>query len=194
MSERHLPDGNPHPADPAGTGSAQTEETVNILRERAIRLAEPLPSSWRQTRLADLLVFQLGGTRFGIETALVAEVVSHGAITPVPGTPPFLLGVGPYRGRIVAVIDLRAWLDVDGRPLPPDFRVVVVTVAGMTFGLAVDSVEGVVRDDAGQRFPVVSPASAEGTPFVREMTGNRVGVLDLDGLCRSGRFVVNDGV
>jgi len=54
--------------------------------------------------------FQLGETTYAIQATIVAEVSQQLPITPLPGTPPFLLGISPLRGEILAILDLRAML------------------------------------------------------------------------------------
>jgi purine-binding chemotaxis protein CheW len=68
----------------------------------------------------------------------VAEVAALGDLTPVPGSPPELLGVRNMRGRILPVVDLALLLKVP-RMAPPS-RLVVAEAAGRQIGFAVDSV------------------------------------------------------
>jgi chemotaxis-related protein WspB len=52
------------------------------------------------------LVFQLGGERYVLEAADVAEVLPLVAIRPIPGAPAGIAGVLNFRGRPVPVVDL----------------------------------------------------------------------------------------
>lgn len=53
----------------------------------------------------ELLVFEVAGVNLAIDLALVEEVVPRGAVTPVPDSPPFLLGLTAVRGKVMGVID-----------------------------------------------------------------------------------------
>lgn len=53
----------------------------------------------------EMLVFELGGEEFSLPLHLVEEVVSSTVITPIPNSPPFLLGLSAVRGKIMGVID-----------------------------------------------------------------------------------------
>ncbi len=54
---------------------------------------------------AELLVFEIAGSKFSVPLEIVEEVVPSSAITAVPNSPPFLLGLAAVRGKILAVID-----------------------------------------------------------------------------------------
>lgn len=56
------------------------------------------------------VTFQLGDGVYAIRAAMVAEVSQNLPLTPLPGTKPYLLGLSPLRGEIVAKIDLRSIL------------------------------------------------------------------------------------
>lgn len=64
--------------------------------------------------------------------------------TPLPGTPSWLLGLLPWGGASVAVLDLAAWLGGLASPPGPDARLVQV---GDGLALWVEKVLG--RDDEG---------------------------------------------
>ncbi|MFO0576428.1 MAG: chemotaxis protein CheW [Polyangia bacterium] len=59
--------------------------------------------------------FRLGPHLFGIDVGAMREVLEHWVITPVPLTPPCVLGVINLRGQIMMAIDLRRRLGIVGR-------------------------------------------------------------------------------
>jgi chemotaxis signal transduction protein len=54
----------------------------------------------------DIVVFKLGPRSFGLELVHVREVLRLGRVTPVPLTPPTLLGAMHVRGHVLPVADL----------------------------------------------------------------------------------------
>ncbi len=107
-------------SSPNTQASSQTEERLSpeqlaeIWARRAYALAkEPPAEATGQT--VDLLVFWLGQERYGIEVTNVREIYPLEQLTPVPRTPDFVAGVFSARGRILSVIDLRAFF---GLPAP----------------------------------------------------------------------------
>ena len=94
---------------------------ARLLEERAARLARrgaahPAPSGPGAAPAGErrVLACALGEERYGIRKELVAEVIPEGAVTPLPGAPPAVLGLAGRAGRLYAVLDLAAVLG-----LPP---------------------------------------------------------------------------
>lgn len=88
----------------------------------------------------DLLVvtFQLDRGRFGLDTALVQEVVMAGEITRVHHAPGYVAGIRNLRGRIVTLVDLRARLELAKADITPESRVLIADWNGEPVGLLVD--------------------------------------------------------
>lgn len=53
----------------------------------------------------EMLVFEVAGREFGVPLGIVEEVVPASQVTPIPNSPPFLLGLAAVRGRVMGVID-----------------------------------------------------------------------------------------
>lgn len=70
----------------------------------------------------------------------VVEVTRLGEVTPVPGTPPEVLGVRSLHRQILPVIDLALVLSVRGAA---PAQVLVAEADGITGGFAVDEVRAV---------------------------------------------------
>lgn len=170
------------------------EEVRRILRDRAQALAKPSEETATPTEVLDLLVFSLARERYGIEAAHVLEVVPFRELTPVPCTPPFVLGVVNHRGRILPVLDFRRLFELPGQEAPEGSRVVAVEAGGVTFGIFADAVAGTVR--VGVPEIASPPASLAGSrqAFVRGVTTEMVAVLDLEALAQDPQITVNEEV
>jgi purine-binding chemotaxis protein CheW len=139
------------------------------------------------TRAADeiqLVVFELGDERYGLDIGSVYEIIRHQPITAVPQSAAFVEGVINLRGRIIPVISLRDRFAMAPCEPTKASRIVVCEAAGTRIGLIVDGVSEVL---------MVSAASIEPTPDVAAtdsgyllgiaLTGERLVILlDLDGL------------
>ncbi|KLK90493.1 hypothetical protein AA309_25450 [Microvirga vignae] len=84
------------------------------------------------------LTVEVGGERFALPAADVAEVIRRPAITRVPLGPSSLLGVANLRGAVIPVVSLHSLLGQKGTP-PANARVVVID-RGAPVGLAIDRV------------------------------------------------------
>lgn len=175
-------------------GSPLPEEVKRILRERAQALAKPLAEIRTPAEVLDVLVVSLAGERYGIETAYILEVISLRELTPVPCTPPVVLGLVNHRGRILPVLDLRRLFDLPGQGVTEGSRVAAVEVGGMTFGIFADAVAGTIRVAAHEIAHPSVTVTGDRQAFIRGVTGEMVAVLDLETLARDPRIVVNEEV
>lgn len=106
----------------------------------------------------EVVVVRLGGTRFGLAMQSVAEVGRPPVLTRVPGVPEWVAGVANWRGRVLAVLDVRTLLGGTCAPLDRRSRMVVLTsprsrTAAVQVGLLVEDVEGTVLVDDEQVEP-----------------------------------------
>ena len=90
----------------------------------------------------EAVVVRLGAGRFAAALDAVAEVGRVPSLTRIPGAPGWLSGVANWRGRLLAVLDLRSLLGADPATLGPSARLVVLAVDGVSVGVVVDAVEG----------------------------------------------------
>jgi purine-binding chemotaxis protein CheW len=103
--------------------------------------------------VTSLVLTQMGGRPCAIPCEHVVEIIPRVELDHVPDAPAEVLGVINLRGRVVAVIDLRARVS-QKRPLPFYQHLVIVRAkTGKLFGLAVDEVRDVVTvpEDAIER-------------------------------------------
>ncbi len=94
------------------------------------------------------LVFALADENYAISVTHVREIVTSITLTPVPGSPNYLIGVTSLRGRILPIVDLRKRFQLS--PPQQNYRpcFVILTVdtddCSIDFGITVDQVLEVV--------------------------------------------------
>jgi purine-binding chemotaxis protein CheW len=132
-----------------------------------------------------LVVFELGEERYGLDIATVYEIIRHQPITAVPQAPAFVEGVINLRGRIIPVVDLRDRFGMATGDQTKASRIVVCDAAGTRVGLVVDGVSEVlmVASDAIEATPDVAAGHDAGYHRGIAKLGERLIILlDLDGL------------
>jgi purine-binding chemotaxis protein CheW len=167
-------------------------EVQRILRQRAQKLAQPLEEAAPVTEVLELLVCSLAGEHYGIDAIHVLEVVPLQGLTPVPCTPPFVLGVVNHRGRILPVLDFRQLFMLAGQESTAGGWVVAVEANGMTFGIFAAAVPGVIRIIADEVAPLTVMRTSEHIPCVRGVTREMIVVLDLEGLTKWPKLLIDD--
>jgi purine-binding chemotaxis protein CheW len=131
-----------------------------------------------------LVVFELGDERYGLDIAAVYEIIRHQPITAVPQAPAFVAGVINLRGRIIPVIDLRGRFAMPATDLTKASRIVVCEASGTRVGLMVDGVSEVlmVSDADIDETPDVTVKDAAYLRGIAKLGDRLVILLDLDGL------------
>ncbi|MCB1032531.1 MAG: chemotaxis protein CheW [Acidobacteria bacterium] len=108
------------PALPGFLRSGEKRALGSILAEaqrRRLEVAQALGASSAtapsgRAELDELLIrFDTGGKAFALPMQEVAEIGDRPPITRVPGLPDYFPGVANFRGEVVAVFDLAAFLD-----------------------------------------------------------------------------------
>jgi purine-binding chemotaxis protein CheW len=139
----------------------------------------------RVTDETQIVVFELGEERYGLDIATVYEIIRHQPITAVPQAPAFVEGVINLRGRIIPVVDLRDRFGMAEGAITKASRIVVCEAAGTRVGLVVDGVSEVLMIAAEAIEPTPDVAAGNDAAYLRGIAklGERLIILlDLDGL------------
>lgn len=154
-----------------------------------------VPDEWQRPTAEAItgerhVLFDLAGSRFAVPIGQVREVIRPPAVTPVPGTPDWLVGLTNVRGDVVSVVDLSSFLQLTDNPVPNRRGMLIAHTADgeVVVGLLVDEVASI------RRLPTDGPALPPGldddrvTPFlagVCEHQQRLIPRLDLERLLRS---------
>jgi purine-binding chemotaxis protein CheW len=90
-----------------------------------------------------LVVFKLATEEYAIDIGHVSEIRKMLAITRVPKTPEYYLGVMNLRGSVLPVIDLKKRLSLPDTKKTEDSRIIILRVDDISFGVTVDAVSEV---------------------------------------------------
>jgi purine-binding chemotaxis protein CheW len=123
------------------------------------------------------VVVRLGGCRYALAMSSVAEVGRPPGLTRVPGVPEWVAGVANWRGRVLAVLDVRPLLGGQLADVGRAGRMVVLTRAGIAVGLLVEAVHGVLEVLPGAVEPALPHLPARTSCL---LTGQ---ITDADGPC-----------
>ncbi len=87
---------------------------AEILRRRAERLAERRAEVRHEGSAIDMVLIDVGRETLALPAESVREITALPPVTPVPGLPPYLVGITHLRGELVSVLDLGRWLGIAG--------------------------------------------------------------------------------
>ncbi|MET1255959.1 chemotaxis protein CheW [Aliikangiella maris] len=90
------------------------------------------------------VTFRLSNETYGINVMQVQEVLRFTDIAPVPGAPPYVLGIINLRGNVVTVIDTCQRFGLQPIELTDNTRIVIIETNHQVIGILVDAVAEVV--------------------------------------------------
>ena len=180
----------------AGLAAAEqlsAEQAKAVMDERARALARVPERDPDSREILEVMTARLANEKIAIETRFVREVHRPADITPVPGSPSFLVGVTNLRGEVLAVMDLRELLGFPAAETRERPQTVILGLQRPEFGLIVDEIYEVARLRVGE--VLEPPGSVDGLSrdCLRGVTADALLVLDGDRLLTDRRLYVDEG-
>jgi purine-binding chemotaxis protein CheW len=146
------------------------------------------------------LTFFLAGEEYAITILQVTDIIECGAVTRVPGTPPWIRGVHNLRGTVVPVIDLAIKFGLPATEITRRTCVVIVELRvddeAVIMGVMADSVHQVADFTADQIQPAPSFGPRVGAGYLLGMAnsnGKFVLLLDINRIFSSDEIVAVAG-
>ncbi|MBU1163355.1 MAG: chemotaxis protein CheW [Proteobacteria bacterium] len=170
------------------------EEKRSILKERARVLALESRDETVKQEFTEIIEFRLASETYGIETAFVRESFQLKDFTPLPGTPPLVLGIVNVRGQILSVLNIKNLFDLPGNGLGELNKLIIICNDRMEFGILADEIIG-VRNIILSKLQR-SPTTLEGLKeeYLKGITNDRLIVLDAEKLLSDKNITVNEEV
>jgi len=162
-----------------------------LLKTRARALAQEPPAAGAAQGLLEVTEFRLAAETYALASAFVREVQPLKDYTPLPGVPPFVLGLINVRGQILSVVDLKKFFSLPGKSLSELDKVIIIRNDSMEFGLLADAVLGTraLPLDAVQAAPPT--VTGIGAEYLKGVTREGVIVLDAEKILSDEKLVVS---
>ncbi len=169
-------------------------ETERILRARAQALARPPSPVPSASTMLELLEFRLASERYALETRHVQDVHPLRELTPLPCTPPFVLGIVNIRGRILPVLDLKKFFELPEQGLTDLHRIILVRGNDLELGLLADVIVGVRSVAADSLQPPLPTLIGIRADYLKGLGEEHLVVLDLDRILSDPNIIVHEEV
>jgi twitching motility protein PilI len=143
-------------------------EALADYERRSLAHAAGLPEQIEAPGLWRGIGFRVGARYLVSSINEVNEILTFPALTLVPGTRPWLLGVANVRGNLVPVIDLRQYLEGERTQVTDSSRVLLVRQLGGSVGLLIDEVLGQRNFSEEQRSDALGEEDDRYARFVGE--------------------------
>ena len=181
---------NAYPASVSDAPSAAAQ----ILHSRAQALARPPERAPLAETFLEVLEFRLAQERYAVETRYVHEVRPLKDLTPLPCTPPFVLGIVNVRGHILPVLDLKTFFDLPQNGLTDLHCIILVRERDLEFGLLADVIVGVRSIPVESLQASLPTLTGIRSDYLKGVTAERLVVLDLARLLADPRILVHEDV
>jgi len=141
-----------------------------------------------------LFVFQVAATLLAVDAQQVDAVLPEAEMTPVPCTPPYVLGLVPYGESTLPIIDPARFLELGVESAAPDGvsrRVVVLSSGALCAGLLCERAAGVVLVERAARQPATVLTGGRLGDFLQaefETAEARVGLIEVASLLDAARI------
>jgi purine-binding chemotaxis protein CheW len=109
-----------------------------FLSEVGARLPQPERAPVASVEQMRVVTFLLGHKRYALGIEYITEISREPRLTPVPGLPPWVLGVTNLHGDILSIVDLPRFLEIPSSPTK--LTLMVAQAADQKIGLAVDDI------------------------------------------------------
>lgn len=139
-------------------------QVFDILREMhsdTFRNAAPMPMKAEDQIEWQGLGFQIGGVRLVSPLGEISEIMQVPRYTTLPGVQPWVLGIANVRGRLIPIIDMHQYLDINTALPRKDWRVLVVEDGDLIVGLLVEQSLG-MQHFLEEGFENAEPANMTG--------------------------------
>ena len=166
--------------------------TRDLLKKRAAAVAIESEMKTSVSDVIELIIFKLGAETYGIASSFVREIYPLKEYTPLPGLPPFILGLIHVRRQILPVVDLKVFLDLPNQGLGELNKVIILQNEQMEFGILADVVQGtqsIEPDEIREAPPTVVRIGEE---YLMGVTRERLIVLNAESLLTDKRLIVID--
>ena len=171
-----------------------TKEKCAILKARALVLAQEQARGGPTEGGVEVIEFRLASETYAVEPAFVREIWPLKDFTPLPGTPPFVLGIVNVRGQILSVIDLKKFFHLPEKGLSEMNNVIIIRNDRMEFGLLADAVLGTFQVSLSALQSPPPTVTGTGAEYLKGVTAERVIVLDTLKILSDEKIVVNEEV
>ncbi len=154
------------------------QDEASVLKRRAEALAIKRITRKNEGKIFFITEFLLGEERYGLEVSFMQEVYPLRELTPLPGAPPFIIGIINVRGKVLPVMNIKKFFDIPEKGITELNRVLIIQKGKMITGILADEVLGVRGIGMDEVQPPMITLTGIHGDYLRGITPERLIVLD----------------
>lgn len=125
----------------------------------------------------EIIAFRLHEQEFCVKTTTIREIRGWAPSTPIPHSPPEVIGVMNLRGSVIPIIDLAYKLGMKSTEANERSAIVVAEVHNMVIGMLVDRVSDILTVAGNQIQPVPEITASFDKSFSEGIIANENGMI-----------------
>ena len=133
----------------------------------------------RNDTVSRWVTFTLADEMYGIEVMQIREVLRSPEISPVPGSPSYVLGIINLRGNVVAIIDTRSRFGLSSHEVDDNSRIIILEAKDYMVGFMVDAVSEVAELSSSGVEPAPDTGSHGSAKYISGLYNRADGLLIL---------------
>lgn len=157
------------------------------LAGRARMLRSRMASASNEANFT-MLGYSKGGLHFGIPIEQVLEVQALDFLTPVPRTPPSIVGVIHWRGVVLTLVDIGRLMQAPETGLADVHVSIILEAAGRRVAVAALEVEDIISVPVSRVRAAPDLAVAFPAEWLRGVCDDRI-ILNMDAIVQDPRFL-----
>ncbi|MGR6429539.1 chemotaxis protein CheW [Rhizobium sp. PAMB 3182] len=134
------------------------------------------PSNFGTENL-EIIAFRLHDQEFCVKTTTIREIRGWAPSTPIPHSPPEVIGVMNLRGSVIPIIDLAKKLGMPSTVANERSAIVVAEVHNMVIGMLVDRVSDILTIPSIQIQPVPEISASFDKSFSEGIIASEEGMI-----------------
>ncbi|MCD6566644.1 MAG: chemotaxis protein CheW [Bacteroidales bacterium] len=170
------------------------EEVRKIFAARTKDLAKKKKKEKQSSEYLEVAEFILADERYGIESFHIVEVYPLKDLTPLPSTPPFIMGIINVRGQIKTVIDIKKFFDLPDMGLSDLSKVIIVRVGEIEVGFLADVSKGISSIPLNRIQPSLPTLTDIGAEYLKGITSDHLIILDVEKILSDKKIIINEEI
>ncbi len=165
-----------------------------ILRQRAELLKISIKEDKIKGAQLEVLEFKLANESYAIDSNYITSVISLKELTPLPCTPEFILGIINLNGRILAVINIKEFLNLSEKAITNLNKVILLKYQNIELGILADEIIGnthIYTDKLQATIPTLKGGKND---YLEGITENRSILLNIKKILTDDMIIINDEV
>lgn len=163
-----------------------------ILKDRANAAAREQEKKPESEEFLHVVEFALVYEKYAVASEYVREIYPLKEFTPVPCTPPFVLGIINVRGQILSVLDMKKFFELPEKGLTDLNKVIILSADGMEFGILADAIAGARTIAVGELQTSLPTLTGIREEYLKGITKDRTVILDAKKLLSDKSIVVHE--